>query len=98
MAMTFNYTNPLFATATPGNPVTLPAGFQFASFNPETSSTYTITNSEGGNFPVPFKAVSGILSVVTTLPMMPALNPSGWAAVTITCLAGSVDIFAVTGN
>lgn len=92
-----NFTNALFARATPGNPIVLGRGFMFASFAPENGSTYTVTNSLPGDI-APATKVSPVLAATLSLPNIQELNPNGYHTHTITCVSGTaIDIMYVTG-
>lgn len=80
--------NLLFAVASEGSPVTLPAGFMYASFSPAPGVTYTITNSLQTN------PVSGNIRSAFT---MPVIGTDGYAQHIITATGGDVIVVYVTG-
>lgn len=82
--------NLLFLIATPGTPAVIPGNFQFASINPATDASYTITNSLDGNISGVGLTVSSAIEIPFTFPDPP--NQDGWGEHTITATGGDVLI------
>lgn len=92
-----NNVNMKFARAVSGTPLILASGFVFASITPESTSTYSITNSMSGDIPPALK-ISPSLSGVFSFPDISNYGKA-YHTHTITVLTGTaVDIAFVDGN
>lgn len=79
-----------------GSTMEIPEGFLWASINPGTDGTYTITNSLSGEIVDVSKTVTSAISVPFTFPSAPSLE--GYKAHTIAATTADALITYTNGN
>ncbi len=84
--------NLLVLVATVASPATIPAGFLWASINPGSGVTYTITNSSSAGGVL----VTPAIAVPFSFPSPPSLE--GFEAHVITVTGGDATIVYTNGN